>query len=60
LWGLEAFSSVAQAKDDHLLGTARAVGAEQGSLQQQIQVFKKYMSKGNKELRKQTATFQLA
>ena len=53
LWGLEAFSGVAQAKDDHLLGTAQDVGGERSSYQQQIQVFKKDMSKGNKELRKQ-------
>jgi len=54
LWGLGAFSGVAQAKYDHLLGVAQAVGAERDTYQQQIQVFKKDMSKGNKELRKQT------
>ena len=54
LWGLGAFSGVAQAMYDHLLGIAQAVGAERDSCQQQIQVFKKDMSKGNKELCKQT------
>ena len=48
------FSRVSQEKYSHLLGVAQAVGAERNYYQGQIQRFRKDMSTGGKELRKQT------
>lgn len=44
LWGLGAFSGVAQAKYDHLLGVAQEVGRERDYYQQQIAQFRKSMN----------------
>ena len=50
------FSQVPQAKYDHLLGVAQAVGAERDYYQGQIQKFRKDMG-ANKEARKTTQFF---
>lgn len=57
LWGLGAFSGVSQAKYDQLLGAAQAVSQERDTYEREIQVFKKDMSKGNKELRRMTEQY---
>lgn len=51
--GMGLFSQVPQAKHDHLLGVAQAVGAERDFYQGQIQKFRKEMGT-NKEARKTT------
>ncbi|GAA4360743.1 hypothetical protein GCM10023185_27460 [Hymenobacter saemangeumensis] len=53
LWGAGAFSGVAQAKYDQLLGVAQAVGAERDFYKAQIQRFRKDMGT-TKEMRKTT------
>ena len=53
LWIGGAFSGVSQAKYDHLLGVAQAVGIERDYYQQQIEKFRKNMN-ASKEMRKTT------
>lgn len=57
LWIGGAFSGVAPAKYERAVQVAQAVGAERDYYQQKIQAFKKDMSKGGKELRKQTEQY---
>lgn len=57
LWIGGAFSGVAQAKYDRLLRATQAITTERDTYKQEIQVFKKDMSKGNKELRKMTEQY---